>query len=67
MTVGELKLFLANSELPDSAEVVIPGRHSLHVCQAAETTIGDINHYGQTSWKPNGGDPALILQDCSTG
>jgi len=66
MNIGQLKQLLATSELPDSAEILIAGRHSFHVCRAEELGISDINQYGQAQADYDG-ELALVFQDRSTG
>ncbi len=66
MTVGELRALLSASSLPYSAEVFVPGRHSLHVCRAEAMTVSLINQYGQAHHEVDG-DPALVFTDCSDG
>jgi len=77
MNVGELRelmLQLDSTDIPDSAPVMITGRHSLHTCRAEVQPIHEVNRYGQAQYdgKDRGEDPrtgplALVFLDTSTG
>lgn len=65
MTVGELRAFLAQSTLPDDAEVLITGKHCFRTARAEEATVSEVNPYGQAQSQPDG-DSALLFIDTSS-